>query len=55
MTQVDLNQLVSGGKDMTVIQPELPSSIFIRPMNSVTVKIETNGHRGPLQLNVKFD
>ena len=34
---------------------ELPSSLFIRSMNSVTVKIETKGHRGPLQLSVKHD
>lgn len=54
-TQVDLNMIVSGGKEMTVMQPELPSSVFIRSMNSVTVKIETSGHRGPLQLSVKFD
>ena len=40
---------------MTVMQPELPSSIFIRSMNFVTLKIDTKDHRGPLQLNIKFD
>lgn len=40
---------------MQVVQLELPSSLFVRSMNSVTVKVEMKGHRGPLQLNVKFD
>ena len=40
---------------MQVVGVELPSSLYVRSMNSVTVKIETKGHRGPLQLSVKHD
>ena len=40
---------------MQILQPEQPASLFIRSMNSITVKVGTKDHRGTLQLNLKFD
>lgn len=38
-----------------MIYPECASSFIVRPMNSNTAKIETKGHRGPLQLSIQQD
>ena len=48
LTQVKLNQLVSGGQDAQLITPEFMNSIELGIMGTHTVKIETKGHHGPI-------
>ena len=48
LTQVKLNQLVSGGQDAQLITPEFMNSIELGIMGTHTVKIETKDHHGPI-------
>ena len=54
-TQVKLNSLVSGGSKIVSVIPEVPISIIVVSMNDSFIKVETRGHRGPLQFTVEFD
>ena len=48
LTQVKLNQLVSGGQDIQLITPEFMNSIELGIMGTHTIKIDTKEHKGPL-------
>ena len=54
-TQVQLNQLVSGGNTTIVVLPEQPVMIDVVSMSQTLIKVETKDHRGPLQLTVEFE
>ena len=47
-TQVQLNQLVSGGNTTVTLSPENPTDIEVISMNSIIVKVELKDHTGPL-------
>ena len=52
LTQVELNSVVSGGKEIQLITPEQPSQIDVQPMNIWTVKIVTRRHHGPISIKI---
>ena len=49
-----LNSLVSGGKDIQLLIPELGSQIEVVAMNTHLIRIDTKDHQGPLQINIDF-
>ena len=50
--QVVLNQLVSNGGQMLTIVPEQASIVEVLPMNTVFVKLVTQGHKGVVSLTL---
>ena len=54
-TQVQLNQLVSGGNTTLIVIPEQPVIIDVVSWSTTVVKVETKEHRGPLQFTVEFE
>ena len=49
-----LNSLVSGGKDIQLLIPELGSQIEVIAMSTHTIKIDMKDHSGPLEINIEF-
>ena len=53
-TQIQLNQLVSGGKEIQVLQPETSSQVEVLSMTPHMIKMDTKDHQGPLQISLEF-